>query len=298
MHNNLKAIAFAVGAAFSTSIMDASAKALVANHDVMPLLALRGMVIVAVMLTYGLWRYGKSSFRVTRPGYQLLRIYTILATSIFFFLALRTLPFTDVTVIFFSGAFFMVLLSWPILGERIPGHRFLVVLIGFGGVAIVVQPEWGSLEIGAIFAVSAAVCYALTLLISRKVSGTETTFSMVFYGNLGVMVFALPFITETTFVMSVSDWILVAAMGLSAISAHSCIVHAFSLADAGTVAPFEYTGAIWAVLIGLLFFEEIPGLHVIVGATIIIAAGLYVVMKEKSGRRQDRSQFRRSNRTA
>ena len=263
------------------SVMDAVAKDLVQRYPVMPLLAVRAAMVVTALFLFGLYRNGWRSFHTRKPAVHLLRMVTAIMAPAFNFLALRDLPLTDATVIFFGAVFFITGLSWPVLGEKVGLHRSLAVIVGFLGVVIVIQPSFDSIRSGAIFALLAAFSYAMFILLSRKMSTTESTFQLVFSGNLGILLGSCFFVPTQWVPLEPADFSWIALMAVAGLGSHILLVKAFSMADVGTLAPFEYTGAIWAVIFGFFIFGEIPTFAVLAGGIVVILSGYYVIRRER-----------------
>ena len=280
MGRNLHAIMLMVVSMLCFSAMEAMAKGLVATYPVVPLLAIRSGMVVALLIIYGLYMDGFKAFHTARPGIHLIRMVACFASPYFFLLALKEIPLADATVIYFSGAFFITALSKPILKEPVDMHRSLATVCGFIGVIIVIQPNFNAIEMGSLYALLTALFHALAILLGRLVSDTENTFKLVFSGNLGLLLGAailLPWHWAPAAPSNLGYIFILTMLGLAA---HCLIIYSFSKAPVGTVAPFEYTGVIWAAGLGYFFFQEIPTLNVIFGALIVTLSGIYVIFCE------------------
>jgi drug/metabolite transporter (DMT)-like permease len=210
---------------------------------------------------------------VRRAGYSI-------AAGFLFFTALRSLPLADITVLVFGGSFFMTLLSAPILGERVGLFRWSAVLIGFSGVVIAAQPSGDNFGPPTFFALSASLCYAMLVIETRRMSRTESTFALTFYTTFGgflTMAIAAPFVWQP---VAETAWPWLLLMAVFSPTAHVLLAKAFIHAPVSTIAPFEYTSLVWAAILGFVFFGDVPGANVWLGAAIVIAAGIIIVQRE------------------
>lgn len=197
-----------------------------------------------------------------------------------FFYAFRELPLADVYVLSFAGPLFITALSAPLLGEPVGWRRWAAVVVGFGGVVVMAQPSAGAPLVPVLVGLCAALFYALAALAVRGLSRTETSASIVLYllltttvvsGALAVPVWTAP----TAFALG-----LMALVGAIGAGAQVLLTQAFRRAPPAVVAPFEYTGMVWASLFGWLVFGDLPTVPVLAGAMVIIGSGLYILHRE------------------
>ena len=220
----------------------------------------------------------------------------MLGAIFLFFTALEELPLADATAIAFGAPFVMLLLSRPVLGERVPAVAWGAVAIGFVGVLVIVQPG-GNVKPAALLAVGASILYAIGMLTTRRLGRTESVFSMLFWmiaGQFVIAVLTLPFVWHP---VDARHWPLLAALAIFNLLGQLGLVRAFSLAPPSVVAPFEYTALLWAAALGLIVFGDVPSARLLGGAVIIMGAGLYVTLRTRPAgrgfRRDGRSPGRR-----
>jgi drug/metabolite transporter (DMT)-like permease len=187
----------------------------------------------------------------------------------------------DATVIIFGATFIMTALSVPVLKEYVGPHRWAAILVGFIGVFIAAHPNGDFFSSGAIYALLASFSYAIIVLITRWMGPGEGAFKQVFYFHIWMMVAASVLSLPSFQPMSGIDIGWVALAGLLSVFGHLCLTRAFTIAPVGVVAPFEYTTLVWATLIGFVVWGHIPGFKVVIGATIIVASGLYLLHRER-----------------
>lgn len=268
------------------SMMDATAKYLVMQsvHTV-ELLALRGLLIVPAMLAFYKWRGRLNELTTKRPWAHTARGVIGIAAPLTFFMALQHLPLSSAVVVFFSSMFMTTVLSVFILGERVGRHRWLAVIVGYAGVVIAMSPGFGDTDsdqmLGYVLVLISSLSYALLFVTGRLLSRTESVSSLVlsYNGWVGlVCLLALPWFWQTP---SVTQWSLILLFAALALLGHFCITHAFAKSEASVIAPLEYTGVIWAVLLDLIIFRQLAGATTWIGAVVIISCGLYVVHRER-----------------
>jgi drug/metabolite transporter (DMT)-like permease len=196
------------------------------------------------------------------------------------------MPLAEAFALTFTGPIFITVLSIPILGEKVGMRRWTAVLIGFVGVLIMLRPGSDALRVEALLPLTAALCYAFIMLLSRKLSQRETVISVLFWTALigsAVSGLALPveWLPPTP-----RDWALFILLGLLGSLTMWFMTLAYRHAPAAVVAPFDYTILLWGVLIGWVVWHELPAPEIWPGAAILIGCGLYIMHREtRLGRR-------------
>ena len=196
------------------------------------------------------------------------------------FYAFTVLPLTQVYPILFAMPLLVTILSIPFLGERVGWHRAGAVLIGLAGVIVVLRPGSADLSLGHAAALAGAVFSAISSVIMRKIGRAERTVVIQVYPllvNFAVMGAALPFVYTPPSVEHLGASAVVALLALLAMTS---LVAAYRLAPAIIVAPMQYSQIIWASIYGAIFFGEHLDRMTMIGTGIIIASGLYIVLRE------------------
>lgn len=226
------------------------------------------------------------AIRSASPGLQLLRSLLLLATTTLFFLGVRTVPLATASTIMFLSPIFITVLSIPLLGEKVGPRRLMGVLFGFTGAVIVVRPGFDSISAGLLFLLAGSFTNALYQVTTRHVRLYDEPATTLFYTALSgaaVLSFAMPFEWRPP---DAQGWFLLVSIGITGGIGHLCLIRAFRLAPAAAVAPFTYTGLLWASLLGFSIFGEIPDLWTLLGAALIIGSGLYIFHREQQQARQ------------
>ena len=240
-----------------------------------------GHLILMVIL---LWpRHGTGLFRASRPLMQAGRSLILMIDSLLFFTGLTMIGLAEATAIFFTVPMLVVVLSIPILGERVGWRSLAATFIGFLGTLVIVRPDIGGTDIeglgtGALFILAAAFCMAAFNVTTRKLADSDPMPVTLFYTALVGAVassLAVPFFWQMPSGLDV--WLALIAIGLFGGLAHSLIIAAHKYAAATTVAPFMYSQIFWALLLGWVMFDSLPDLYAWTGGAIVIASGLYLI---------------------
>ncbi|MBE3639178.1 DMT family transporter [Mangrovicoccus algicola] len=220
-----------------------------------------------------------------RPRYPLwtgLRTVAQVTTSVCVFYAFSALPMAQTYAILFATPLLITLLAIPMLGEKVGWQRGAAVLAGLAGVMVVLQPGSTQLTLGHAAALVGAFSGSFAAVIMRKVGRDERNAVLMLYpmvANFLVMGAVLPFVYQPVHVQHLGGFFMMAVLGFSATLLQ---ILAYRTASAVTVAPMQYSQIIWAALYGYLFFSENVDWNTVLGAAIIIASGVFIVLREDS----------------
>lgn len=271
--------------------MDATIKVLMdGGLAVAQILALRSWLLAPPMAAYLVRRGGWAAIKTGRAGLHMLRVVLGTGAPLFFFSSLKTLPLAEATTIFFGATFMMTALSVPLLKERVGPHRWAAVVVGFLGVVVAMRPTGDVAIEGSLYALASSLSYALFILMTRKLGSSEGAFKQVLYFHawIGMLcTLALPFLYRP-FTGHEVGLVTLAAVLVSAGGVF--LTRAFSIAPVGLVAPFEYSGLVWAAVFGFVLWEDVPGPYTVIGAGIIVASGLYLTYRETQASRRARKE--------
>jgi len=204
------------------------------------------------------------------------------------FTAAGFLPMPEITAIGFTTPLLIVVFASVMLGERVGVYRISAVLVGLIGVLIIVEPRLtlGEMDptqdvmmLGVILAISAAACAALAQIQIRKMVQVERTSAIIFYFCITASLFSLS--TVGTWVWpNLSQFLILILIGILGGVGQIMLTTAYRYAPASVIAPFDYTAMIFALGIGYVAFAELPSAQMILGAGIVIAAGVFVILRE------------------
>jgi drug/metabolite transporter (DMT)-like permease len=225
-------------------------------------------------------RGGIGSLRTRHPGGHVWRACIGLTAMSLIFWSYDLLPLADAVALSFTAPLFLTALSVPLLGETVGPHRWSAVLIGFVGVLVILRPGVGVVQAGALVALGSALGQALALVTIRQLSRTEPPDTIVFYFTLLASLMSalpLPWLWVTP---SPRDFVLMVLMGLSGGVAQLFMTRAYALAPAAVIAPYNYGAIVCAVMAGWLVWGDVPAIHAMLGAAIVMASGLYILHRE------------------
>lgn len=248
--------------------------------------AVFGLIPLAIMIQ--VQHSWSSALKTDRPLGHLGRALIGVSAMALWFGALGRLPLPDATAISFAQPLMTTALAVVLLGEVVRLYRWSAILIGFAGVLIVLSPNLGfgadvgdeARRLGALMAFASACCMALAQVFVRHLVQTETTTSIVFYfsalsGILSLATMPFGWVVPDTLTLA-----LLISIGLLGGAGQLALTHAYRLAPASVVAPFDYTAMIFAIVIGVWLFDEVPTPAVIAGSVLVVAAGLFVIYRE------------------
>jgi len=283
--NPMLGIVLVIAAMAVFSGMDGISKHLVADYDAFFIAWVRYIIqtltLVPVMLLLAHRQRRRLLPVVRHPWLQALRGLCMLGSAVFFIMGLRTLPMAEATTIGFASPLMLIVLSIVLLGERVEGPRWVAVLVGFAGVMVVVRPGSGAIGFDAVYPLLSAVCWALALIGSRRIGSDDpptVTLLMTILSGLVATSFTAPLVWQ---VPTWSGLAIMATAGLMSTLGQYLLIRGFMVAPASLLAPFQYSQMLTSVLIGWLVFDNLPDGWTWLGATIIVASGLYAWWYER-----------------
>jgi drug/metabolite transporter (DMT)-like permease len=269
-----------LGSAFLIS-NDAVLKWMTGNYHVGQLLFCRG-IFIGLPLAILIWRAGGlKSLRVVNPKDHAIRAILVIVGTFLFISSLKYLPIADAVAITFAGPLFVTALAPRLLGERVGWRRWMAVFAGFIGIVVIIRPGGGLIQWAALLPLAASLSGAFRDILTRHMSAKETTVSLLFYTSLAVTLAGL---ATTPFVWTpvpLTDWGWFALSGLLVGGAHFLMIETFRFGEAALVAPFRYSGVIWAALIGYFVWGDIPDSGTIMGISIVVISGIYILHRQR-----------------
>ncbi len=286
--NNLLGIAYKTAAGFVLISVAAMVKHLSDAFPPGQTLFFRNFIGLIPVLVWVLMRGElRLAFTVRRPMAHFWRGVTGTAAMFIYFLALARLPLPNVTAITYASPLITLVLATLMLGEKVGIYRWSAVAVGMGGILLALSPHLGGgsgdgqSAAGAFLALLTALGMALVMIQLRQLTRTEATSSIVVMFLLissGIMLLTIPFGWNMP---TASQAGLLFCIGFFSGIAQLLLTQSYKYAPASVVAPFEYTTILWALALGFVFFGDIPQPIVLVGGAIVIAAGLYIIYRER-----------------
>jgi len=288
--NVVKGILLKLVSALMFAVMQALVRSLGEGVPVGEVVFFRSLLaVVPVVVIYALRRELSAAIHTKRPLGHVGRGLVGLAGMFFNFASLVRLALAEATAISFAAPLVTVALAALLLKERVRIYRWSAVCVGFLGVLVMLAPHLelappagGQTQtLGALFAFAGACFNAGAVIQTRRLTDTETTSSIVLYFSLVCAAGGLLTLPFGWIMPDPRELATLIAIGLLGGSAHLILTQSYRYAPASVIAPFDYTAIIFAFVLGYVLFGEVPTGLVIVGAAIVVAAGLFVLWRER-----------------
>ena len=274
-----RGIALMIAAIFMFSLMDVAAKAISARADTVMALWARYAGQMALVTLIVLPRL-RSVARTHYPGLQFARSLFLLMASTFMFFGIARIALAEATAVMALNPVLITLGAALFLGERLGWRRIAGIGAALCGALIIIRPGTAVFSPDALLPLGGAICFASYALLTRKVGRDESPWTSLLYtavvGGL-VLSAVVPWFWIPPDQVTILWMIFIALTGAAG---QLLLIRALSVAEASTVAPFSYSGVVFATLLGFAIFAEVPDTLTLLGAPVIIAAGLYVWRRE------------------
>lgn len=269
-------------AVFMFALMDTAMKLLAERYPALQVAALRAICSLPLIAAYVAWRGAFTEiFRVRWPMHVLRGVLGILMLALFAF-GLKKLSLAEAYSIFFIAPALITALSVLMLKERVDPARWLAIGVGLGGVLVVLRPDGaGFLTIGGLAVLGAASCYAISAITVRVLARSDRSEHTVFWLIVMIAIGAGLLAAPNWVPIPAAEIPLLCGLAVSGFIGQLAITEAFSRGEASSVAPFEYSALAWGVGLDWLLWRALPDGWTLVGASIIIGSGLYLIRHEK-----------------
>lgn len=262
------------------AIMNAIVKDLAASFPVSQIVFFRGLFGLLPMALLLYWSGVRPTVTMARIRSHMPHVLVMTTVLLMAYVAFGILPLAEVTAIFFLSPVLVALMSAFFLKEHISLRLWIAVGGGFLGVLLIARPSGLSADIGLIYGIGAAILGAVTMLQQRALSRHNDTLEIVFWFmalSTLLMVPTLPFywVTPTT-----SQWMIVIMMGVVSCIGQFLIILPLRYAPASRLAPVHYSNLLGGLVVGYLWFNEVPDLIMLLGCLIVVVAtGLVLFAK-------------------
>ena len=276
----MKAIIFNLLAWVMLPIMDGIAKYLSSDLPVLQITWARYFFTVFFTLPIMFFLFNKHLVMTTNPKLQFLRGLILLIANICFFYSISIISLAKALTLAFIAPLIVTAFSPFFLGEKVGYRRWLAVIIGFVGTLVVIRPGFVEINLASIAALITGIMYGFYLIITRKLSTSDNPLlTLLLTGVVGAIIISL--IMPIVWVQpSLTQWSLMAAVGIFACIGHFFLILSLKYADASKLAPFSYFEIITNIIIGYYFFGDFPDKWTFLGLFIIVSAGIYIFRRE------------------
>jgi drug/metabolite transporter (DMT)-like permease len=294
--DNLRGVAYMCLSMMAFTFNDSFMKAVTQEVPLFQTVFLRGLLAISGLVVMGLVT---GAFRQPLKGadWRLISLRSLaeIFATVTFLIALLHMQFANLSAIMQALPLAVTLGAALAFGEKIGWRRMLAILVGFVGVLIIIRPGTDAFDIWSLLGVASVLCVVVRDLSARRVASHVPSIIVALGAALAV--------TATAFGLSLlsaegmganyaglTGWVplsarhvgLIAGAGGFLIVGYLCAVTAMRSGDIGTVAPFRYTSLLWAILLGFVVFDEVPDGYTLLGASLVVASGLYALWRERS----------------
>ena len=279
----MKATVWMIGAMLSFSLMAVSGRELATSLNTFEIMLYRSIIGFLIVLAIGYFAKTLVEIKGGRLGLHLFRNLAHFSGQNLWFLAVASIPFSQLFALEFSTPVWVALLAPFFLGEVLTRQRVLAIMLGFTGVLIVARPDINQLDFAVVAAVACAVCFAGSMMATKKLTSDQSITCILFWltlMQLAMGLVATVFMGTITFPEGINIiWIVV--VGIGGLTAHFCITNALTLAPAIVVIPLDFMRLPLISVIGFLIYDEAFELPILVGALVIFIAILLNLRAEK-----------------
>ncbi|MFC5384740.1 DMT family transporter [Aquamicrobium segne] len=264
---------------FMFALNDAMGKWLVASFSVGQVVFVRSVGAFIILGPLIVRQGTHKLFHLGRIGLQVMRVIATALDTLLFYAAVVYLPLADVMSFYMAGPIYVALLSHIFLKEKVGWRRWLAIILGFCGVLVMLNPSSAALTIESLYALVGSITFAIAIVLSRVLRGTSDT-ALVTWQTIGVGVGGGLLAVGSWQHVPAIDYGAMLLLGVVSSVAHLMITRALKMAPASTLAPLHYTLLLWAVVFGILFFNDVPGPRILIGGGIVVLAGLFIFHRQ------------------
>lgn len=267
----------------SFTINDTFMKAMADHLPLFELLVLRGLgaIVITALIAH---QIGMLHLRFGRADRKLVVIRSLaeIGSTYFFLTALFNMPIANVSAIFQALPLAITLAGMVFLRETVGWRRMTAIIVGFGGVMLIVQPGGDGFNLYSLNALASVACVVVRDLVVRRMSSAVPSLMVALGAGVAVTSFGLVASTQIVWVApSALDWLFILCAMAFLVAGYLFSVATMRVGDLGFIAPFRYTGLIWALVLGLVVFGDWPDLWTLAGSAIIVATGLFTLWRER-----------------
>ncbi len=289
---------------FLFSLQDVIVKQIGGGYPIHQIVFLRSVIALMLLLAMMWQRDTLGTLKTDKLGRHAIRGLLLVVSYISYYLAIAALPLAESVAIYFVSPIFVAMLSILVLKERTKHKHIVALVLGFSGTLIMMRPGVGVFEPAALLAICAALAYALSVVLTKRMAPTESGMTMSVYATLAYLIStgvvgmligrgvatssthpSITFLTRPWATPSNTDLALILITGVIAAIGFYCLTEAYRVADATTVAPFEYVMLPLSIMWGLLFWGERPDLYMLIGVLLIVSGGLTLRPTQTRARR-------------
>ncbi|UOA33432.1 Riboflavin transporter [Sulfitobacter sp. DSM 110093] len=269
------------------AVQDGLSRHLAENYNVLMVVMIRYWFFAAFVIALALRKAGgiRKAAATTQPAVQILRGVLLSAQICTMVLGFTILGLVESHAVFTCYPLLVAALSGPILGEKVGWRRWAAIGVGFIGVLVILQPGLRVVDPAAAIPLAGAAMFAVYGLLTRYVARRDNTATSFFWTGVTGAVVMTAIGVWFWEPMTPGNWLLMGSLCITGVTGHWLLIRCYEVAEASAVQPFAYTQLIFTVIIGLSVFNEVLRPSVVLGAGMIVAAGLFTLWRERLQRR-------------
>jgi drug/metabolite transporter (DMT)-like permease len=258
----------------------------IASQDLdsrMVVLGRGALTFIAILAVLAVSAKLRAKLQFTDVRGHLIRGFLIAISTQMGFYTIATIPLATTTVLFFTAPIFATVLAILIHGEKIGPRRIFAIVAGFAGVLIILRPGFDALELGLLTAIGSSLTFAMALTMSRNLSNADGPLSTYFSSVVIMVIVSIPIAAPAMSLPSLNiTWIAMFALVITSTTRGIGDIEAYRHADAALLTPVTYLRLVFIGIAAYAFFDETPDTATLIGATVIIAATLYITARERA----------------
>ena len=296
MNNNIKGLILIIIGMLFMITQDVLIKYIIQDASLMQILVFRSGIGLILLCVYLIYSKQPIYFGTAHPYIAIFRASTFFFGFTLFFISLSQITLAEATSLYFVSPFFITIYSYFILNIKIGLNRIFSIFVGFSGTLLIVKPEFNEINIYMLFPIIAAATYALSMTLAKKTSENDNLFQQTSHIYMGAFIggSAISILLHNAdlnlsiFSILSNPWVLndVQTIGLILFISTTgcvgifCLIAAYRVGSPLVNSIAEYVHLIFAIIIGIIIFTEIPDINSFIGIFLIIASGIFVVFRE------------------
>ena len=262
--------------------LDLCAKELLETYSLVQFVLLRSLIAIGILLAIAPQFGGYAALSTKQPWWHFLRTVCAIGAMFGFFFGLAHMPLVNALTLGYTAPLIVTALSAMFLRDKVGIRRWGAVVVGFGGVLVMLRPGGGEFGVAAGAVLAAAFFYACQAITARHLGNSESTLSLLFYVVVGPFVAAVMLLDADDWTTpDTIGWVLTIVAATCSVIAWVGFVNSYRAVSPATLAPIEYVALVGGAIAGYFFWDEVPDRWVVVGASIIVASGIFVVRRAR-----------------
>ena len=296
MNNNIKGLILIIIGMLFMITQDVLIKYIIQDASLMQILVFRSGIGLILLCIYFIYSKQPIYFGTAHPYIAIFRASTFFFGFTLFFISLSQITLAEATSLYFVSPFFITIYSYFILNIKIGLNRIFSIFVGFSGTLLIIKPEFNDINIYMLFPIIAAATYALSMTLAKKTSVNDNLFQQTSHIYIGAFIggsaisillhnsdfnLSIFSILSNPWVLNdVQKIVLILLISTTGCIGIFCLIAAYRVGSPLVNSIAEYVHLIFAIIIGITIFSEIPDINSFIGIFLIIASGIFVVFRE------------------